>query len=235
MTEATKPALSFETTLSQYQEAINQDVAQYCAYLAEQAAASGQGVAKAQQVFCRQLLVGSDRLPGCLVMEGYAMMGGTNQAMIVQAARALEMLRVSLEGDTTQAALMGNYAAMMILANLDAPAQLRTNVISITNRTLHLYAQAQADNSDDAFSTVTVLNPLHVGMVLADADCHATDAITPFAHALGQAMLQNSRGQAKITQISSILQALRKNSRHWSSQGTSFLEALTTYLLTPNK
>jgi len=31
------------------------------------------------------------------------------------------------------------------------------------------------------------INPLHVGMVLAGADCHYTDAITPFALHLGRA------------------------------------------------
>jgi geranylgeranyl pyrophosphate synthase len=34
-------------------------------------------------------------------------------------------------------------------------------------------------------ATYSFLNPLHVGMVLAGADCHATDAITPYAHQIG--------------------------------------------------
>jgi geranylgeranyl diphosphate synthase, type I len=104
----------------------------------------------------------------------------------------------------TNAALLGNHAAMMILANLDAPAELRSNVLSILNRTLVVTAHGQiadpmiqrnpkATEADVTkmqewkTATYTILNPLHVGMVLAGAGCEVTDGVTPYAMATGQA------------------------------------------------
>lgn len=53
-----------------------------------------------------------------------------------------------------------------------------------------LYNQAQTYRDQtaalDSYATELVLNPLHVGMVLANADCAATDAVTPFALAMGR-------------------------------------------------
>jgi len=171
------------------------------------------------------------------VIEGYKMSGGTNQAMIMQAARAIEMIQAALlviddvqdnslarrGGPTAQVmlknmykdqhlaetlaingALLGSHGAMTILANLDAPAELRTNVLSILNRTLVVTLHGQIadpinklnENITEAdvtnvqewkTATYTILNPLHMGMVLAGAGCEVTDGVTPYAHATGQA------------------------------------------------
>ena len=92
----------------------------------------------------------------------------------------------------------GLHAAEILLANLDAPAELRLKAVSITNRALRVRTHGQTVHStnrerteaeQNMLATELALNPLHVGMVLADADCAATDAITPFALELGQAML----------------------------------------------
>lgn len=108
------------------------------------------------------------------------------------------------ESLATNAALLGIHGAMMILANLDAPAELRSNVLSILNRTLAITIHGQTNDLANTLSSTTsisqveqvitwktatysILNPLHVGMVLAGADCHATDAITPYATAVGRA------------------------------------------------
>jgi geranylgeranyl diphosphate synthase type I len=102
------------------------------------------------------------------------------------------------------AAISGAAAAQMLLANVDADPQLKLNAIGITNRTMAVTAHGQtgdimnevvAEVSDEDIERVlewktadySILNPLHVGMVLAGADCHATDAITPYAKHTGKA------------------------------------------------
>jgi len=102
------------------------------------------------------------------------------------------------------AALSGNHAAQMILTNLAVDNQLKINALSIINRTMLVTAHGQtgdimnevvAQVSQKAVQKVsewktahyTILNPLHVGMVLAGADCHDTDAITPYAMQTGLA------------------------------------------------
>lgn len=102
------------------------------------------------------------------------------------------------------AGLGGAHAAQMILANLDCSEEIRTKIISIVNRTMLVTVHGQtndivneliADVDERAVDRVlewktahyTFLNPLHVGMVLAGADCHATDAITDYAMFAGKA------------------------------------------------
>ncbi len=102
------------------------------------------------------------------------------------------------------AALVGDHAAQMILANLGADAQLRLNALSIVNRTMLITCHGQtadmmnelslrptSSDIDRVLEMKTALysfiNPLHVGMVLAGAGCEYTDAITPYALHLGKA------------------------------------------------
>jgi geranylgeranyl diphosphate synthase, type I len=101
-------------------------------------------------------------------------------------------------------ALGGSHVAQMILANLDCDNETRTKILSIVNRTMRVTVQGQtndivneliADVDETAVNNVlewktahySFLNPLHVGMVLADADCGATDAITEYALNAGKA------------------------------------------------
>ncbi|HSX29935.1 MAG TPA: polyprenyl synthetase family protein [Candidatus Saccharimonadales bacterium] len=101
-------------------------------------------------------------------------------------------------------AIAGGHAAQALLANLDADAEARLKAISISNRTLVITAHGQtldimnelvARPSTENIERVlewktalyTIINPLHVGMVLAGADCSATDAITPFGMHAGKA------------------------------------------------
>jgi geranylgeranyl diphosphate synthase, type I len=171
-------------------------------------------------------------------------MSGRDSGMILQAARAVEMIQAYIlivddfqdqsdirrggpaahklltdyhlkqhfsgnakhfgESIAMNAALAGNHAAQMVLANLEADPELRLKAISILNRTMLTTAHGQtndimnevvADVSEADVDRVlewktahyTVLNPLHMGMVLAGADCHATDAITDYAMHTGRA------------------------------------------------
>lgn len=101
-------------------------------------------------------------------------------------------------------ALAGMHAAQMTLANMDIDEDLRLKILSIMNLTMTITAHGQTKdimnevvaeiNNDDVQRVLkwktahyTFLNPLHVGMVLAGADCHATDAITEYAINTGMA------------------------------------------------
>jgi geranylgeranyl diphosphate synthase type I len=243
MTVASKDTLA---RLARYKQAIDTDIAAYAEYVrATVRQQYGEYVADAEaELFLDMLSRGGKRIRGGLVMAGYEMCGGTNQKMIVQAARAIEMLQAymlilddiqdrsdlrrgkptahrmgetyhkqrGLKGDAAHAgiafamnaAVAGAHGAQAILANLDAEPDLRLKAISITNRTMGITAHGQTLDMINELvelptradidrvlewktALYTVINPLHVGMVLAGADCHATDAITPYGHHAGRA------------------------------------------------
>lgn len=102
------------------------------------------------------------------------------------------------------AALAGQHAAQMTLANLTAPDDIKIKLLGIMNRTTLVTLHGQTnDIMNEMVAEVTeadvervlewktaqytLLNPLHVGMVLAGADCEATDAITDYAIHTGKA------------------------------------------------
>lgn len=237
---------AFITELTTYKQQIDDDIAAYTQYVRKHTGEQyGKYVLDAEaDAFLDVLARGGKRIRGVLVMVGYQMCGGKNQAMIMQAARAIEMLHAyiliiddiqdrsalrrgkpsahamladyhrkhSLKGDSAHAgvslalnaALAGGHAAQTILANMDAEPQLKLNVLSIVNRTMGITAHGQTldimnelvevpDQADIErvlewkTALYTIINPLHVGMVLAGADCHATDAITPYGLHTGKA------------------------------------------------
>lgn len=235
----------FASTLKHYQELIEADIKEYSRYIQQFTLQQYGSNARLEiDAYLDILSRGGKRIRGSLVMLGYEMSGGQNRDMIIQAARAVEMLHayiliiddiqdrslVRRGGPTAHislgdyhrqaelahesehfglsialnAALAGGHAAQMILASLDAPEQLRLNALSIMNRTMLITAHGQTnDIINEVVASVsqqdvdkvlelktahyTFLNPLHVGMVLAGADCHATDAITDYAIHAGKA------------------------------------------------
>jgi geranylgeranyl diphosphate synthase type I len=204
-----------------YKKLIDADIAAYIKHLRSSGQEQFGAPAKPVIEAFTTVLGRGKRLRGTLTMVGYEMCGGSNREMILQAARAMEMIHASLliiddlqdrselrhglptahvalgEALAINAGLLGSYAAQMILSNLDAPAELRANTLSITNRTLITTVHGQSADmlKNTPSETValwktaqySVLNPLHVGMVLAGADCQATDVITPYALELGLA------------------------------------------------
>lgn len=194
--------------ISLVENLVADDIAAYCLAMRKTSRDYEVGLQNATEQFL-QVLEHSDYLPAQLVVAGFELCGGTDMKMILVAARAVQMTHVyatmNHESTHTQlAALNGMHAAHILLANLDAPESLRIKALSITNRALLLYMHARvqqlpgvdtADLSDpllDCFATELTLNPLHVGMVLADADCAATDAVTAFALLAGKARLTAS-------------------------------------------
>jgi len=188
----------------------------------------GSRVAEQTDCFLRMLVDDEKRHCGTLVMVGYDMEGGTNTKMILEAAKALEMLHAYVlltDGDTDiDAALSGLHAAEMILANLDCDAELRLKVLSIVNRTLLLRTHARGtDRVADKLawqSLEIAVDPLHVGMVLAGAECDATDAITPFATALGQYLITNN--ETDRIEAEKTLKALKPEKQRWSDAASLF-------------
>lgn len=99
---------------------------------------------------------------------------------------------------------IGNHAAQVIVANLDAPEDLRLKALSILNQTIIVTAHGQTNDIMNEVNGVvtmedvdnvlewktahyTFLNPLTFGMVLAGADCAATDAVRDYCLNAGRA------------------------------------------------
>jgi geranylgeranyl diphosphate synthase type I len=235
----------FTRKLAEYKKLIDADIEQYSKHIQKTTLQQYGANARLEiDAFLDILARGGKRIRGALVCLGYEMSGGANKEMIIQAARAVEMMHAYIliiddiqdrslirRGGPTahvalskyhqkhelahnadhfglsialNAALAGAHAAQMILANLDAPENLRLNAVSIMNRTMMVTAHGQTnDIINEVVATVsqedvdrvlewktahyTFLNPLHIGMVLAGADCHATDAITDYAMHAGKA------------------------------------------------
>lgn len=153
-----------------------------------------------------RLLANAEHVQGELVLLGYELCGGTDEKMITRAAQAIEMLHAAVacldDGVDEAVARQALHQAEIILANLDTDAENKIKVLSITNRTLMLMARAQAIPDDEQVmywrATECALNPLHVGMVLAGADCHATDAVTPQTLVFGEKLLA---GESQTLQL----------------------------------
>jgi hypothetical protein len=194
-----------------YERQVNRDLAAYAKQLRNVTKQQyGSAVAAEIEQFLTVLLE-QNPLPGILVLIGYTLEGGQDDTMIIRAARAVAMFRavVSMQhGDASlqNAARAGEHAAQIILANLEVDAEVNRRAVSIMNRTMLLTAHADAEQRENPDSPQVAawqaleraVNPIHIGMVLAGADCHATDDITPLATDLGMALV---RGEESADQL----------------------------------
>src|SRR4051812_33968660 len=84
---------TFTARLSAYKQAIDADIEIYAAYVRRVTGQQYGPYAELEvNTFLDILGHGGKRIRGSLVMAGYEMCGGHDRAMIVQAARAIEML-----------------------------------------------------------------------------------------------------------------------------------------------
>lgn len=108
------------------------------------------------------------------------------------------------ESIAVNSALSGLESAIMIVANLsEVSPDARLSITNMISRTMRVTNQGQSfemlNDLKDEFSeesidkviemktvNYTVLNPLHIGMVLAGANCQSTDAITEYAMNVGR-------------------------------------------------
>lgn len=171
-----------------YRQQVEQIVTKYCEAVAPTALGSA---------YLEVLNQNTERLQGSLVLVGYDLQGGKDVRMIEQAALAVELLHAYVQcmeqGVDQQQALRAQHEAQIILANLEADEENRLKALSITNRTLMLATLARLPQTSetDALNwraTELALNPLHVGQVLADADCRATNRVTPEAITFGKSI-----------------------------------------------
>lgn len=89
------PALpALDALLAAYKKQIDADIARYAAHVHTATRKQyGQAAGQVTDVFLDMLQRGGKRLRGALVMIGYELCGGRDQAMIVRAATALEMIQ----------------------------------------------------------------------------------------------------------------------------------------------
>lgn len=236
----------FKRALLEYKQLIDADIVLYCEKITQQTSQIyGPSSLLVANAYTDILKRGGKRIRGVLTIVGYEMCGGIDQAMIVQAARAVEMMHAyiliiddiqdrallrrggpsahkllqSIHGQQhwhadaahigislgLNAALLGSHGAEMVLANLDADAELRLKAINIMNHTMVVTAHGQTldivnEITPDKVSMADIekvlqwktahyslLNPIHVGMVLAGAPCEDTNAITEYALNAGKA------------------------------------------------
>ena len=91
------PDAPFTETFVEYKQAIDGDIAAYAAAIRKTTKQEyGDYAALEIDTFLDILARGGKRIRGVLVMVGYEMCGGRNRAMIVQAARAIEMFHAYL-------------------------------------------------------------------------------------------------------------------------------------------
>ncbi len=99
---------------------------------------------------------------------------------------------------------IANHSAQIIVANLDVEEDLRLKAVSILNQAIVVTAHGQTNDIMNEVSSnpsmqdvdnvlewqtayYTFLNPLTFGMVLAGADCSATDAVREYSLKAGRA------------------------------------------------
>lgn len=223
-------APSFDEQLAHYKSLIDKDIDHYSRHIVTQAretyGPSSQIVAQAYADILRR---GGKRVRGILTLIGYQMCGGTDQAVALQAARAIEMMHayiliiddiqdrsierrgassahVALGNDDAHvgvaqalnAALLGSHGAQLVLATMDVSDEIKLKALTIMNHTMVVTAHGQTHDVANALAGeaslpeinmtmqwktahYSVLNPIHMGMVLANAGCEDTNAITDFA------------------------------------------------------
>jgi geranylgeranyl diphosphate synthase type I len=85
--------ISFQQILKDYKQEIDSDIEKYSTHVAGQTSGTyGEYPAMVAEVFTDILNRDSKRIRGVLTLIGYEMCGGTDRKMILQAARAVEMM-----------------------------------------------------------------------------------------------------------------------------------------------
>ncbi len=79
--------------LAEYKKLVDQDIQAYGKTMQEQAKQYGEAAQITAEAFVAILTRGGKRIRGCLVLTGYAMCGGTDRAVALQAARAIEIIQ----------------------------------------------------------------------------------------------------------------------------------------------
>lgn len=156
----------------------------------------------AEQLF-DEVLQDNDHYPGVLVLLGYTLEQGEDLSTILPAARAIELLGAAtrlFDAGHIAAGQFGQNQAIVTLANLPNSTESdRIKAVSITSHSALLRAHGVINSDQAGHHSIwrgahfMWLNPVHVGMVLAGADCHGTDDITAFMLALGAGQMAETK------------------------------------------
>lgn len=290
----------FRSKLAEYKHAIDTDITDYTEHIIKQAGnIYGESAQAVTQAYAEILNRSDERIQGTLTLVGYKMCGGSDHKLILQAARAIEMMHAYIlvvndiqdhshnkdsqvarniltaiksdedwTGDTGKAVrvlamnagLLGSHGAQLVLSNLAVENDLKLKALTIMNHTmmvrLHGQTQAIVDASSvrriseaAALRTIqwktahySVLNPIHMGMVLAGAGCEDTNAITEYALQTGivlQSIDDRQREQSRTAAnklekraqnaCRTAQQCLKKHANRWDDESVIFLDNLVTY------
>ena len=234
----------FQTQLAGYRQDVSEDIAIYAAHIQKSAqlryGARGEEVTA---LFLAELRAQTQRIPGVLAVAAYEMLGGNDRHMILRAATALEMMhayicilesrqkdgKVAPTNDLLEAGIIGMHAAQMLFAGLSADPELKVKVLGIVNLAMVVAGHGRVTDQEDPLVVIEwktanhlTLNPLCVGMVLARADCHDTDAIRAYALHLGIAVASSDTERKSYARRAN--EALASAPTHWNGNQVSFLK-----------
>lgn len=188
-----------QTSLKPLEQLIRDDLVRY-AKLSRVSVARFQENKHADNVLLDALENAPDITPALLVVLGYQMAGGDNNAVILPIARAVMMMHLyaqDMSATPDLSVISGMHTAHIIIAKSGlAPAQ-RLGIMAQLDRTLLLYAQAKAhrdqrrDKVQTCYAAELFVTPLQVGLLAAQAPQAHVDAILPFAVAAGRARLSS--------------------------------------------
>lgn len=93
MSKAPEKNENFVSTLENYKKLIDSDIQNYCNKVIEQTNSNfGEYPTEAVRAYCSLLNRGGKRIRGALTITAYKMLGGADEHVALQAARAIEML-----------------------------------------------------------------------------------------------------------------------------------------------
>lgn len=237
----------FHAQLDEYKRSVNEDIATYAAHIKKSADSQyGARGGEVTDLFIAELLAQVERIPGVLAYVAYEMLGGRDRHMIARAATALEMMHAYAhiletvtkdskgQTDLLQAGVIGMHAAQMLFAGLSVDPELKVKVLGIVNLAMVVTGHGRVATSEDSLRVIEwktanhlTLNPLCVGMVLAAADCHDTDAIRDYALQLGSAIAIPGLEGKKYAKRA--VETLVSSPSHWGKSQVSFLKSFALH------
>ncbi len=138
----------FLAKLSEYKNSIDADITGYCRQLRRSTLEQyGDQARLAADAYLSVLERGGKRLRGALVMHGYAMSGGRNKAMIIEAARAIEML----------------HAYILIIDDIQDRSQMRRGGLSAHALLTDYHRQHELAGDSNHFGVSIALNAALTG------------------------------------------------------------------------
>ncbi len=175
----------FLTTLGKFKTAIDADIEQYCEKLLSESYENfGEYPTEAVKAYCELLSRGGKRIRGALTMTSYKMLGGTNDTVALQAARAIEMLHAYIlmvdDIQDRSEVRRGGPTAHIILKNYHEAHHLKDD-------SLH-FGESIAMNGL-LFGAHSAIN------VLADLDCNDTLKLAAIKN-VNQHFIATAHGQS---------------------------------------